>query len=248
MASSSRLYSTESALGWLYPMHAPDWFPPYRAFTDTERRTFLEIVHEYESVLGAIQELLEDEHLAPTEDDYYGNLMFWRRFYGRNVRVLKIMETPYEFDQRSDEDPRTGAEFRHILYSVIDSQNPDDKLMWITLRRVGREVSLITASERPYFLFRALVSGVWQESYGMHVFLGTTNANTRRGDLVWFRRHMSRYSNELVHALTDVMANWIDYIRERLQPPVPAPPPLPIPPILLTDPKRRLPPSAAKNT
>jgi hypothetical protein len=73
-----------------------------------------------------------------------------------------------------------------------------------------------------------------------------------RGDTAWFRRHMSRYANELVEMLMDKMVEWVGYVRDviaQTESPPPSPPPL-REAIAPPRPDRwdRFPPIAGKNT
>jgi hypothetical protein len=208
MADNTRqlLFPAGPSLNQLYPEHGPNWIPPNRFYTSEDRQTFLDTIHEWEATFADIQEHVV--HHLPREVDTYDGLMDWRRFYGEDARILIIMNTEYEIDE-SSANPTGCVRFRHILYSVIDSQNPDDTLMWITLRRVRDDTSLIAASERPYFLFRALMSGIWKESHGMHIFLFVVGAKTGVGYVIaWFQRNMNHYANQLVFKLMRRMASW----------------------------------------
>jgi hypothetical protein len=203
----------------------------------------LELVHDYETTLDHIQEYLADEHRIPHAGDRLGGFMDWGRFFGPQARILAIMDTGIIQDQRSS-DLGQDVQFRHLLYSVIDPRDPRDRLIWITLRSVQNTMSLITANGAPYFMFRALVTGYWRNSHGMHISISTTDPRPDRHDYAWFRRNMRRYAAEWIHEFSVNVVAWTQHIRDRIQTSPPRPN---IPPVLL-DPRRRLPPSAAKNT
>jgi hypothetical protein len=221
MASYDHLLSPEIPGIWLnhvFPEHGPDWLPSHRGgYTEEHRRQILETVHLFDTILDAIQRWVV--HRTPDEDDEYGGMMEWRDFYGPRVSVQKIMESQFEPEISS----RGRTQFRHILYSVVDTENTEGKLLLITLRSIRGEVSLIAAMERPYFFFRAMLTGIWETSSGMHIFLRTSDPDPQRDDIGWFHRHMRQYTVSLLDMLMENMRWWSNYIRNP-----PAPPAAPV--------------------
>jgi hypothetical protein len=208
--SHHHLQDPEESKPWtfyVYPDLGADWLPPHRGrYTDEDRRRILELIHFFNSTLTEIREWVV--HQPISEDDTYGGLMDWEASYSDRARIWKIMESQYEPDMDNPRDAR----FRHILYSVIDPMNTEDKLVLITLRTIRNRVVLIAASEHPYFLFRAMATGIWESSWGMHIFLRASSDVWARGDIAWFHRHMRQYTVSLLDMLVQNMRWWANYI------------------------------------
>jgi hypothetical protein len=166
-----------------FPVRNRSWFPDIYA-NEEERATLLRFLRQMESAYHDLEPFLSYHMLD--EEDFYDGYMTWDFISPQNVYVAVLWDTFHPFSITRYYIERQGNvdwNYRYILYSVKEEgADADPFLVLLTVVYNRREVGpqyVFIHYEKEYYIFRMLVSGIRDNSHGIHAFSAMSETVTR---------------------------------------------------------------------